>query len=419
MQLFVVGLNHQTAPIELRESVAFTPEQAGEALQQLNGGGVLDEALIVSTCNRSEIYGVSNENRDVIPAVQSFIGQFHRVDLQQLNGSLYSYLDREAVRHLFHVAASLDSMVVGEPHILGQVRDAFLLALESGTTGLVLNHLFQKAAQVGKRVRAETEIGLRPVSVSSVAVELATKIFGDLQNCAVLVVGAGEMSQLTVRSLVLRGAKWITVANRSFDRAVTLAKQFGGRAVAWDTLVSHLAVQDIVISSVQADQYIIRRELIEGIMGERDHRPLFLVDLGLPRNIDPQVQDVYNVFLYNLDDLQTIAEMNRREREKDIPKAERIIEEEMQKFTAWQESLHLIPTIKSWRRQIERIREAELEAHLRRLGPLSERERNIITALSHAIVNKIMHKPTVRLKESANGQYLESIRYLFDLKEDE
>jgi glutamyl-tRNA reductase len=419
MHLVVVGLNHQTAPIELRERVAFGPDQIREAIQQLNHGGVLDEALILSTCNRSEIYGVSGEDQNVIPAVKSFVGEFHHVDLGHLNGSLYTYQDAEVVSHLFHVATSLDSMVLGEPHILGQVRGAFLLALETGTTGLVLNHLFQKAAQVGKRVRAETEIGWRPVSVSSVAVELATKIFGELHDCSVLVIGAGEMGQLTVRSLALRGAKRITVINRSFDHAVALARQVGGRARPWETLASTLVAQDIVISSVQTDQYIAGRELIEKSLEERNHRPLFIVDLGLPRNIDPRAQDVYNAFLYNLDHLQTIAETNRREREKDIPKAERIIEEEVVKFMKWQEGLSTIPTIRSLRRQVEQIREAELQAHLRRLGPLSDRERNIITALSHAIVNKIMHKPTVRLKQSSDAQYLESIRYLFDLEGDE
>jgi len=419
MQVLVVGLNHQTAPIEVRETVAFSPEKSREAITQLSTKGVLQEAVIVSTCNRSEIYGVNNGEKDVIQKVQSFVGQFHRLDPRQLNGCLYSHLNAEAVRHLFSVSSSLDSMVVGEPHILGQVRDAFLLALESGTTGAILNHLFQKAAQVGKRIRTETEIGRRPVSVSSVAVELATKIFGELQGCPVLVVGAGDMSQLTVRSLVLRGAKEIAVTNRSLDRAVALAEPFGGHAIPWETFVGTLPSHDIVISSVQTDQYIVRRELIEGIMSQRNHRPLFLIDLGLPRNIDPQVQDVYNVFLYNLDDLQTIAEMNRRAREKDIPKAEHIIEQEAEKFMRWQESLPTIPTIKSLRRHVERIRETELEAHLRKLGPLSERERNIITALSHAIVNKIMHNPTVRLKQSTDEQYLESIRYLFDLEEDE
>jgi len=269
---------------------------------------------------------------------------------------------------------------------------------------------------------AEPAIGALKAAGAIVSVESAPYLYALLNQWAdalVLVVGAGDMSQLTVRSLVLRGAKEIAVTNRSLDRAVALAEPFGGHAIPWETFVGTLPSHDIVISSVQTDQYIVRRELIEGIMSQRNHRPLFLIDLGLPRNIDPQVQDVYNVFLYNLDDLQTIAEMNRRAREKDIPKAEHIIEQEAEKFMRWQESLPTIPTIKSLRRHVERIRETELEAHLRKLGPLSERERNIITALSHAIVNKIMHNPTVRLKQSTDEQYLESIRYLFDLEEDE
>jgi glutamyl-tRNA reductase len=418
MQLLVIGLNHQTAPIELRERVAFTPDQNKQAIAQLNAEGVLQEAVIVSTCNRSEIYGVGG-GTETIPVVQSFICDFHQVEPQHINGCFYHYVDAEAVRHLFRVASSLDSMVVGEPHILGQVRDAFLLALESQTTGMILNQLFQKAAQVGKRVRTETEIGLRPVSVSSVAVELATRIFGHLQDRSVLVLGAGEMSELTVESLALRGVTQITVANRSFERAEALAGRFGGRAIAWDTFFDHLALQDIVISSVQIDQYVARRELIEQLMSQRNHRPLFLIDLGLPRNIDSQAQEVYNVFLYNLDDLQSIAEENRRERQKDIPKAERIVGEEVQKFMQWQQSLLVVPTVKSLRRKAEQIRQSELEAHLRKLNHLSEHERGVITALTHAIVNKILHEPTVRLKQSADAKYLESIRYLFDLEGEE
>ncbi|RMG55681.1 MAG: glutamyl-tRNA reductase [Acidobacteria bacterium] len=419
MSLLVVGLNHRTAPIELREHVAFAPAQAREAIQQLTREGVLEEAVIVSTCNRSEVYGVSALERKAVPAVQSFVCQFHRVDPQRLNGAFYHYLEADAVRHLFRVAASLDSMVLGEPHILGQVRQAFSMALECRTTGLILNHLFQKAAQVGKRVRSETEIGLRPTSVSAVAVELATKIFGELGDRSVLVVGAGQMSQLTARGLAMRGAGRITVTNRSFDRATVLAEQVGGRALPWEQLVTSLKIQDIVITSVQTDQYIIRRDVIEQMMSERNHRPLFLIDLGLPRNIDPDAEHVYNVFLYNLDDLQSIAARNREAREKDIPKAERIVEEEVRKFMRWQESLSAVSTIKSLRFKAERIRQSELEAHLRRLGPLSDRQRNIITALTLAIVNKILHEPTVRLKQSADKRHLESIRYLFDLDDEE
>lgn len=419
MSLLVVGLNHRTAPIELREHVAFAPAQAREAIQQLTREGVLEEAVIVSTCNRSEVYGVSALERKAVPAVQSFVCRFHCVDPQRLNGAFYHYLEADAVRHLFRVAASLDSMVLGEPHILGQVRQAFSMALECRTTGLILNHLFQKAAQVGKRVRSETEIGLRPTSVSAVAVELAMKIFGELGDRSVLVVGAGQMSQLTARGLAMRGARRITVTNRSFDRATVLAEQVGGRALPWEQLVTSLKIQDIVITSVQTDQYIIRRDVIEQMMSERNHRPLFLIDLGLPRNIDPDAEHVYNVFLYNLDDLQSIAARNREAREKDIPKAERIVEEEVRKFMRWQESLSAVSTIKSLRFKAERIRQSELETHLRRLGPLSDRQRNIITALTLAIVNKILHEPTVRLKQSADKRHLESIRYLFDLDDEE
>jgi glutamyl-tRNA reductase len=419
MQLFVVGLNHQTAPVRLRERVTFNAEQTKEALRRLNGRALLDEAAILSTCNRSEIYGVAAAEGDLSLALQAFVCEFHAIDPGQINPCFYSFVNAQAVSHLFRVTSSLDSMVLGEPHILRQVREAFLLALESQTTGIVLNHLFQKAAQVGKRVRTETEIGWRPVSVSSVAVELATHIFGHLHDRQVFVVGAGEMSQQTVRHLATHGAKNIMVTNRSSDRAVTLARQCGGRAVAWEAFRNHLGDQDIIISSVQTEQPVVRQDMIADIMRARQHRPLCLIDLGMPRNIDPQTQDIYNVFLYNLDDLQTIAANNAQARKKAMPNAERIVQEQVHQFMQWQASLSAVATIKHLRREAERIRAEEFQAHLRKLGSLSAHQQNIITAMSHAIVNKLLHTPTVRLKHTSAKQHVDALRYLFDLQANE
>ncbi|MBI4468655.1 MAG: glutamyl-tRNA reductase [Acidobacteria bacterium] len=419
MSTLVVGLNHLTAPIELRERVTFSVETNREAITRLSAEGTLREAVIVSTCNRSEIYGVGDGEEHTLSAVRNFVCDFHGLDPRQVDGCFYHHADSAAVRHLFRVASSLDSMVLGEPHILGQVRDAFLLALESRTTGLILNQLFQKAGHVGKRVRAETEIGLRPVSVSSVAVDLASKIFGRLGQCSVLVVGAGEMSELTLESLIKRGVRQVTITNRSFDRAQALAERHGGRAIHWQHFIGILTTEDIVISSVQSDRHILLREAVEKSMIDRDHRPLFLIDLGLPRNIDPETREVYNVFLYNLDDLQSAADSNKEERRKDLPKAERIIEEEVEKFLRWQARLHLEPVVKRLRHKIDHIRQSELDDHLRKLDRLTDRERRIITALSHAIVNKILHEPTVRLKSSLDEQTLQTVRRLFDLDGEE
>lgn len=271
--------------------------------------------------------------------------------------------------------------------------------------------------QVGRRVRTETEIGLHPVSVSSVAIELAIQLFGHLRDRQVLVLGGGETSQQTVKHLSAHGAQHIMVANRSFDRAVALAKQCGGRAIAWEAFLSHLRNQDMIISSVQTDRPIVRQKMVTAIMRERQQRPLCLIDLGIPRNIDPHVQDVDSVFLYNLDDLQTIAASNARAREKDMPKAEHIIGEHVQQFMQWQKSLSAVSMIKHWRREAEHIRAEVLQTHLRKLGPVSTREQNLITALSHAIVNKLLHTPTVRLKRTSDKQHVDAMRYLFDLEE--
>lgn len=423
MKIVLVGLNHSTAPIDVRERVAFNPEQSRSALIQINERGLLREDVILSTCNRSEIYGVVEGDSAGFEAIRDFLCEFHGVSPATLNGCFYFQNQREAVRHLFRVASSLDSQLVGEPHILGQVRNAFILALENKSTGSILNRLFQKAVEVGKRVRSETEIGSRPVSLSSVAVETAAKIFGALEGRAVLVLGAGEMSELTVESLALHGVQNFAVANRSIGRAKELAEKFKGIAVPWENLDSALLAPDIVISSTGSPDFVITRRQIEHLMVARKHRPLFFIDIALPRDIEPAIQKIYNVYLYNLDDLKSIVDSNRTEREKDIPKAEKIVDEEVGVFMRWHEGLSAVPTVTSLRRKVEQIRITELEAHLRKLGPLGERERNIVDSLTQSIVNKILHEPTIRLKramdESERRDHAHALRYLFDLDKEE
>ncbi len=423
MQIFLIGVNHSTAPVEIRERVVFDPDQCHQASSELVARGLLREGVILSTCNRSEIYGIAEEDSQVQEDVRSFICDFHRVSLRELNGCFYQHAEGDAVRHLFRVVSSLDSQVIGEPHILGQVRNAFIQALEGKTTGTVLNRLFQKAVEVGKRVRSETEIGSRPVSLSSVAVETAAKIFGNLEGRAVLVLGAGEMSELTVESLALHGVKNIVVANRSLNRAQELSQKFHGTFVPWEKLDEALQKPDIVISSTGSPDFVVTRRHLEGLMSARKHRPIFFIDIALPRDIDPQVQEIYNVYLYNLDDLKSIADGNRAEREKDIPKAEKIVDEEVRLFMRWHEGLSAVPTVTSLRKKIEQIRTSELEAHLRKIGPIGERERNLIDALTQSIVNKILHEPTIRLKrtadESERRDHAHTLRYLFDLDKEE
>jgi glutamyl-tRNA reductase len=423
MQILLVGLNHSTAPIEIRERVAFTPEQSREALGLLSQRGYLREDVILSTCNRSEIYGITEDEPGAADQIKGFVSEFHGLSPDVLNGCFYSQTHQEAVRHLFRVASSLDSQVVGEPHILGQVRNAYILALENKNTGTILNRLFQKAVEVGKRVRAETEIGSRPVSLSSVAVETAAKIFGDLEGRAVLVLGAGEMSELTVESLALHGVKNFVVVNRSLERALELAGKFDGTAFPWEKLDETLLLPDIVISSTSSPDFVITKPHLERLMSARKHRPIFFIDIALPRDIDPKVQEIYNVYLYNLDDLKSIAESNRAEREKDIPKAEKIVDEEVELFMRWHAGLGAVPTVTSLRKKVEQIRTAELEAHLRKLGPMGDRERNIIDAMTQSIVNKILHEPTIRLKRASQDRerrdHAHALRYLFDLDKEE
>lgn len=423
MPILLVGLNHSTAPVEVRERVAFTVEQSRLALAELSAKGLLREDVILSTCNRSEIYGTTEGDSIPVDEIRTFVSEFHQVPPAALNGCFYQQTQEEAVRHLFRVASSLDSQLVGEPHILGQVRNAFVLALENKSTGTTLNRLFQKAVEVGKRVRAETEIGSRPVSLSSVAVETAAKIFGNLEGRSVLVLGAGEMSELTVESLALHGVKQFAVANRSFERAEDLAKKFNASAIPWERLDEALLPPDIVISSTSSPDFVITKLHLERLMSARKHRAMFFIDIALPRDIDPRVQDIYNVYLYNLDDLKSIAESNRSEREKDIPKAEKIVDEEVNLFMRWHEGLSAVPTVTSLRKKIDQIRITELEAHLRKLGPLGDRERNIIDALTQSIVNKILHEPTIRLKrsrdETERRDHAHALRYLFDLDKEE
>ncbi|MBI2567295.1 MAG: glutamyl-tRNA reductase [Candidatus Schekmanbacteria bacterium] len=419
MELIAVGLNHETSPIEVRERFAFSPEQALEAMSSMRAELGVREIAILSTCNRSEVYSVGPRGTELAPRIRTAVCRYHGVDHEATSSCFYVHQHAAVARHLLRVASSLDSLVVGEPHILGQIRDAFQLALAQQYTGTVLNRLFHLAVHAGKRVRTETEIGLRPVSVSSVGVDLAQSIFGDLRDCSVIVIGAGEIGQATVRSLTQRGAGRITVANRSIERARELARELGGRALDLEAGFADLRFQDIVITSAAADRPLLDHARIADVMAAREDRPLFFIDLALPRNVDHEVSTLYNVFLYNLDDLQGIAAENRKERERDLPRVQAIVDEHVTAFMQWYEGLAVVPTIKELRRRAARISEDELQEHLRRLGDLTERDREIVRSLAHAITNKLLHEPTVRLRESADPGHLASVRYLFDLESGE
>jgi len=419
MEIVVVGLNHKTAPIEIRECLAFKEEDLEKALGQAQTLPSLKENLILSTCNRVEAYAVGHEPDSAIGDLKSFLAQFHHLPLKEFEGHLYVYTGEEAVRHLFRVASSLDSMVVGEPQILGQIKEAYEIAAQRKTSGLILHRLLHRAFHVAKRVRTETRIGNRAVSVSSVAVDLARKIFETLEEKVVLLIGAGEMGELAAQHLLSGGVGKVLVTNRTYERALNLAQKFRGEAIPFEEIHQALKRADIVISATDARQYILDQGQVAKIMKERKQRPIFFIDIADPRNIEPRVNDLENVYLYNIDHLQKVANDHLRGRETEAQKAEAIIREEVDRFVRWYRSLGFTPTIVALRNKFEEIRQKELSKTFARLPDLSDQERNSLEALTSAIINKILHDPLSLLKrmkeDSTASVYLDALQNLFQL----
>lgn len=421
MDLLVIGLNHKTAPIEIRERLAFQKSEMDQALSQAHSLISVNENMILSTCNRVEVYATSAETEKAIVDLKRFLSEYHRLPVVEFERNIYLFVGEEAVRHIFRVASSLDSMVVGEPQILGQIKDAYNLATESNTSGLILHRLLHRAFHVAKRVRTETKISNSAVSVSSVAVELAEKIFGTLQEKTVLLIGAGEMIELAAQYLVSGGAEKILVTNRTHDRAIELAQVFKGEAIRFEEMASGLKRADIVISATGSSQYIIGHDGIAQTMKDRKQKPIFFIDIADPRDIEPRVGDLENVYLYNIDDLQNIANENIKDRKEEARKAETIVRDEVAKFVNWYQSLEVAPTIVALRSKFEEIRTKELQKTLSLHPHFSGKERQSLEALTSAIINKILHEPLMRLKEK-NGEittdfYVNAIRSLFQLPE--
>jgi glutamyl-tRNA reductase len=399
--ILVVGLSHRTAPIAVREALAFPKDRLPEALDRLRSEVGLEEAMVLSTCNRVEVYGYAAE--PATPALVSFLAEFHHRPLLEVESFLYRLEGDEAVRHAFWVASSLDSMVLGEPQILGQVKEAYQIAGKAGTLGAVLNALRNRSIAAAKRARRETGIGKNAVSISSVAVELALKIFGELRERNVLLVGAGKMSELAARHLVRDGARATVLGGRTFERAEQLAAALGGRAAPLESLRSELARADIVISGTGAPGLVVSRADVQAACAERRQRPLFLIDIAVPRDIDPAVSDLPGVFLYDLDDLKAVAEANLRERRKEAAAAESLVEREVHEFLDWRRSLDVVPLLVELRQRADQIRRAEVEKARKRLGSLTPEQEQTLEAVTSAIVNKLLHPPTVHLKEIASN----------------
>ena len=414
--IVVVGLNHETAPVAVREALAFPKEGLPEALARVREEAGLGEAVILSTCNRVEVYGRSTDSS--VDAVAAFLARYHSRNLEDIAPHLYRLEGEAAVRHAFRVAASLDSMVMGEPQILGQVKDAYEVAEKAGSLGSVLNALRNRSVAAAKRARTETAIGRNAVSVSHVAVELARKIFGDLRDRSVLLVGAGKMSEVAARQMVRDGARASVLGGRTFEKAEQLAAALGGRAAPLEALRAELARADIVISGTGAPGIVIRREDVEAAQAARRGRPLFLIDIAVPRDVAEDAGKVSGVFLYDLDDIKTVAEANLRERKKEASAAEAILEQEIQEFLEWRRSLEVVPLLVELRKRADEIRKTEIEKARRRLGPLTPEQESALEAATSAIVNKLLHGPTVQLKQMAgNGQpeHVGFIRKLFGL----
>jgi len=404
MNVFVVGLNHKIADVDVREKLAFNGPKLEEGLTRFKELPEVEEAIILSTCNRVELYANVRDTVRASESIKDFLSDFHNIKRESLDSGLYIYDGSNAVKHVFRVASSLDSMVVGEPQILGQLKAAFELALSKKTTGILLNKLMKKAISVAKRVRTETRIAENAVSISFAAVELAKKIFTDLSKKVFMLLGAGEMAELAAKHLISTGVKEVLVSNRTFERACELSKEFNGRPVKFEEFIQEMARTDIVICSTGAPTYILSKSQMQKVMRERKQRQVFIIDISVPRNIDPGINDLDNVYLYNVDDLQGVVDANVFERQKEAEKAEKIIEEEIDTFLKWQSSLDSVPTIVALREKAEEIKREELEKLLHKIPGIGEKEKEAIEYMATALVNKLIHPPTSALKEASEDK---------------
>jgi glutamyl-tRNA reductase len=418
--LLALGVSHKTAPLALRERLALPEGRASGVLRELVAHTTTHEAVAISTCNRTELYLVTSDPVDAENEALGVLSRQAGIRPTELLGHIYSLRDGEAVRHLFEVASGLDSMIVGEAEVQGQVKRAYELALVEGVTGPVSNRLFRDALGAGKRVRTETAIGRSRVSVSSVAVELAQATLGDLTARRVLIIGAGETGELTARALHEHGVETVFVANRRYDRAIGLAQRFDGHAVRFEELPMQLAAADIVVSSTGSPHSLVGREEMETVMELRDGRPLLLIDIAVPRDIEGTVRQLAGVTLYDMDDLQRQVARNLSVREAEASRARTLVEEEAQRYEAWLASLEVVPTITALRERGEAIVDQVLRENSQRWESLSDADRERVEVLARAVVSRMLHEPTVRLKRVAEDDsgyvYLQTLRELFGIE---
>jgi glutamyl-tRNA reductase len=419
MSFVLIGVNHRSAPVDVREQFAIPEARLPDAIRALAAYPGIEEAMIVSTCNRVEILA---RTADSCYALDGFLRDFYRLNPSAYRNYLYEYRDDDAVRHVFRVASSLDSMVVGEPQILGQVKEAYATARAVGAVNSQLDALLTRAFAVAKRVRNETAVATSAVSVASVAVDLAKKIFGNLEDKSVYLVGAGKMCELAARHLLAHGVKQIFVSNRTYDRAMALARKFNGEALAFDQLYETVPRADIVISSTGAPHAIFRKEHGERFLNRRRNRPMFFIDIAVPRDVDPEMNKLDGIFVYDIDDLQQVVSSHVADRHVEAERAEAIVQMEVEKFHARLHTLDVVPTIVSLQEHLETVRQAEIDRVRGRLGNLSPEQELAVEALTRGIVNKIMHTPITTLKSAARESQevttvIDLVRKLFGLRE--
>lgn len=421
MFVISIGVNHKTAPVEIREKISFSDNALPKALAGLLDYPVVLGCVIISTCNRTEIYAHVTNVESAVETIRGFLQRKSGVEPAMIKKYTYTSTQQKTARQLFRVAAGLDSMLLGETQILGQVRTAYQLAQQSQATDKAINTLFRYALTVGKQVRTETGIDRHAVSISYAAVELAKKIFQDLTGRSVLIIGAGKMSELTARYLVSNGVSGVIVSNRSYHRAAYLASQFGGRAIKFNELPHYLEAADIVISCTAATHYVVRAPEVQKLLAQKPGKTIMFIDIAVPRDIDPAVGSLPGIKLYDIDDLQNVVDNNLIERKRAALLADAIIDKKVAEFVRWQGEQYVIPTITALKKQGEAIKQQELDRALGKLGVLSPHNRKVIETMANTIVNQLLHTPITRLKEFAlTGQgpvYQEAVERLFDLKD--
>ncbi len=421
MTLLALGINHKTAPVEIREKVAFAPEKMEQALHECVNKGEVSEAAILSTCNRTELYFSLPEDETEQPDINTLLDwfcQYHQLDRKEVEPFIYLHNNNAAVQHILRVASGLDSLVLGEPQILGQIKDAYNTANQAGTIGRQLNRLFQHTFSVAKQVRTDTAIGASPVSVAFAAVSLAKRIFADLSKHTALLIGAGETTELVARHLSEQGVNKMIVANRTVERAQTLASQFDAEAIALSDMPERLVDADIIIASTASQLPILGKGAVERALKHRKHRPMFMVDIAVPRDIEPEVGKLDDIYLYTVDDLREVIEEGRQSREEAAQQAEEIVENQVEHFMGWLRSLKGVDTIRAFRSQAEEKRDEQLALAKKQLAAGKDPEQ-VITDLARTLTNKLIHEPSAQLNQAAYSgrkEMLELARELFNLE---